>query len=489
MEKVLKNSPQPSNFLGTEAKGGAKTLPPPQFKLNSGGPGAPNAGAGGATAQLQPAAAAPEVQAAPTQLSLLDAALDKWNVPEDDVIAICGKLNAIEKIVLMTTPSYRAKMVSALNGSEMIRAIAGLGFPLSMQLDWIEAAAVATSMISYSDIKRLITSASQPERDALKSTHWQAFFVNVCTNATMIEALVDLKFDIGTALQWLSAEGINITGAGGDFFANLEAADDATLASLRSDNTAIDALYRLLSDADFARLAATVILVAPGTCVDRDGARKAAWTMLRVQLANKDIARTTLKGSLTPVIIPRNLLLTDVAQFSALAGTKTFDGRAWEPTRGVGYGIYVAMAEENLLGGACTAKFNGATVNGTYAEGYSTASHEFAHGMHDNVLTAADRKTITDAYDARKVLAKAAPTDVDQWVDGKEGCYASQTDHEFFAQLSNAYLGTNTGLDPNTNDARHNGKDWVKNHEATVFALLDRMYGGGSVANANPKTP
>ena len=56
--------------------------------------------------------------------------------------------------------------------------------------------------------------------------------------------------------------------------------------------------------------------------------------------------------------------MTEVAQFSSLAGTKTFDGRAWEPVRGsggmkVGTKIFTAIAEENLLGGAATAKYKG----------------------------------------------------------------------------------------------------------------------------------
>jgi hypothetical protein len=242
-----------------------------------------------------------------------------------------------------------------------------------------------------------------------------------------------------------------------------------------------------LPAAEFAAFASSLVLIAPSTCVDRPAAIAAAKAMITVQLANKEVAKTAVSGTFTAVIIPRDKLLTDISQFSALAGTKTFDGREWEPTRGVGYGQYVALAEENLLGGECTAVFNGNKVNGTYDEGYSTASHEFAHGLHDNVLSAADRKIIEDAYKARKVLATAAPTDKEQWVDGREGCYASMTDHEFFAQLSNAYLGTNTGSDPFLSEPRHNGKDWVRTNEPKVFALLEKMYAGGSVRNANPK--
>lgn len=271
-----------------------------------------------------------------------------------------------------------------------------------------------------------------------------------------------------------------------DFMASLSTADDAKLASYRADANLVNALHDALTDAEFAQVAANLILIAPSTCVDRPAARAAAISMLTVQLANKEIAKTTVLGKLTPVIIPRNLLLTDIAQFSALAGTTTFDGRPWEPTRGVGYGEFVAIAEENLLGGECTATFGGNPVNGTYDVGYSTATHEFAHGLHMNSLSAADTKIIEDAYNARKAKAALAPTDVEQWVDGREGSYASMTVYEFFAQLSNAYLGTNTGTDPYTNDARHNGKEWVRTNEPEVYALLEKLYAGGSVTGANP---
>ena len=97
-----------------------------------------------------------------------------------------------------------------------------------------------------------------------------------------------------------------------------------------------------------------------------------------------------------------------------------------------------------------------------YTKGYSTTSHEFAHTLHLHVLEKADKSKITAAYKARKTKAAAKPADKDQWVDGRHGCYASQTEDEFFAQLSNAYLGTNAGKDPYKKDPRHNGKKMGK---------------------------
>ena len=56
-------------------------------------------------------------------------------------------------------------------------------------------------------------------------------------------------------------------------------------------------------------------------------------------------------------------------------------------------------------------------------------------------------------------------------------CYAAQNDAEYFAQLSNAYLGTNMGNDPTTGKPRKNGRAWIKAHEPKeMVALLDRLY-------------
>ncbi|MBW4677482.1 MAG: DUF4157 domain-containing protein [Desmonostoc geniculatum HA4340-LM1] len=395
---------------------------------------------------------------------------------------------------VLKTDAWKNFFVKVCTNQTMITAVNDLGFDLITKLTWLDAEMTITRLeLDYATIKPWITAAPQTEKDALKTDTWKNFFVKVCTNDTMVDAVVDLNFDLTTKLTWLLAEGIGnaaiafITSQGsGDIFTALAGLDEAQITQLRRNSDLIDAFQKLMTNAEFAQLAANLVLITPSTVVDRVNARNEALRILTVQLNNKDIARSTINGNMQVVIIPRDKLLTDVAQFADLAGTKTFDGRPWEKVRGVGHGNYVAVTEENLLGGNCTATFGGNPVSGTYTKGYSTTSHEFAHGLHDNSLTDADRQIITNAYNARKALATASPTDPNQWVDGREGCYASQTDHEFFAQLSNAYLGTNTGNDANTGDPRHNGKAWVQTHEPTVFALLDRMYAGGSIPNANP---
>jgi hypothetical protein len=263
---------------------------------------------------------------------------------------------------------------------------------------------------------------------------------------------------------------------------------------LRKDKDRLDELQKELPAGHFAIAAAAIIIDTPASCDDQKAAEAEARRVISAQLGNKEMARKSIDANIEVVVIPRSKLMTDITQFSSLKGKKTFDGREWDPVRGsggmaVGGKICTAITEENLLGGKCTAVHNGAPLNTGYEEGYSTTTHEFAHTLHNHVLDAKDKKAITKAYKARKKKALKKPDDVNQWVDGKEGCYASMTEHEFFAQLSNAYLGTNAGKDPYVGSDRHNTKKWVEDHEPEMYALLQKMYSGAKVDNANPKKP
>ncbi|MBE9500360.1 hypothetical protein IHE61_27235 [Streptomyces sp. GKU 257-1] len=66
--------------------------------------------------------------------------------------------------------------------------------------------------------------------------------------------------------------------------------------------------------------------------------------------------------------------------------------------------------------------------------------------------------------------------------------YSSHDEYEYFAQLSNAYLGTNTGIDPYTGQPHNNGAQWVRDNDPALLPLLERLYGpvseqGGLKAN------
>jgi hypothetical protein len=142
-----------------------------------------------------------------SRLRELDELLDHWNVDEDAVIDLMSYMGPSDRNAVMAR--YRDQLVDCLNGSEMIRAMRNLHAPLGPALDWIDAAATITRLIDYDEIRELVTRASQPERDAIANDHYRTFFVKVCTNATMITALVDLNFPWATARRWAREEGTN----------------------------------------------------------------------------------------------------------------------------------------------------------------------------------------------------------------------------------------------------------------------------------------
>ena len=128
------------------------------------------------------------------------------------------------------------------------------------------------------------------------------------------------------------------------------------------------------------------------------------------------------------------------------------------------------------------------------AEGYSSATHEIAHLLHLAALTDSDRDLIKHVYDAKKKQEadwrKAVregrepgprvlwPDGINQDLQGQETAnYSSINQYEFFAQLSNAYLGTNHGTDKATGRPRNNGAAWVQAHESQLLPLLERLYG------------
>ncbi|WP_374175095.1 DUF4157 domain-containing protein [Flavobacterium tructae] len=146
-------------------------------------------------------------QDTPSNLDSLNEMLDSFNVPEDEVILMCSQLNDTEKATVLGNSSYKTRMAAALDVAEMIRAVNNLGAPLNTKLEWVNAAATfGTFFMAYSEIKGMVTAADQPQRDVLKTDVWKSFFVGVCTNANMIEALNDLQFDLVTKLVWLNAE-------------------------------------------------------------------------------------------------------------------------------------------------------------------------------------------------------------------------------------------------------------------------------------------
>jgi hypothetical protein len=129
-----------------------------------------------------------------------------FNVDEGQVLTWLGQLDDPQKreVAEGRTFDYKGKMASAFSLSEMLRAVNMLNMPLARALEWVDASVVFTRSISYSDIRSLVQNAS--DRSALDSDHWRDFFVRVCTNADIIQAVGDIGLPLHRQLEWVMEE-------------------------------------------------------------------------------------------------------------------------------------------------------------------------------------------------------------------------------------------------------------------------------------------
>ncbi|MCX5207781.1 hypothetical protein OG689_00340 [Kitasatospora sp. NBC_00240] len=259
---------------------------------------------------------------------------------------------------------------------------------------------------------------------------------------------------------------------------------------LAKDPAFVDALRGALPPKEFATTAARLMVDVDSRAAQPVSARAQARAQAERMLQDPDVAATLLKSGAGIVVVPKDVSMTSVNAFHGLRGTTAAGasggGRGWDDVRGSG-GRRAAVTEENLLGE------NTSVGNAThYADGYSTTTHEFAHTVHQYGLPAPDRAAITSSYQGKLNDPNAA------WTDGPRqdlhgnpvDNYGSRDELEYFAQVTNAYLGTNHGTDPHTGQQRNNGPAWVRANEPALLPLLERLYGPdpvpGTHAPANP---
>jgi len=70
----------------------------------------------------------------------------------------------------------------------------------------VAAAAGGAEELSYSDVKSMVIAAPQAQRDGLKSGPFRGFFIEMCNDKTILEAVADLKFELATTLDWIGGE-------------------------------------------------------------------------------------------------------------------------------------------------------------------------------------------------------------------------------------------------------------------------------------------
>ena len=153
-------------------------------------------------------------------------------------------------------------------------------------------------------------------------------------------------------------------------------------------------------------------------------------------------------------IIGKDQVTSDLPEHRHLKG-KPFDGKLTvdQRTRGLG-GLLTSCGEENLL-----------ELPGDRYAGRDICTHEFAHNLQDQGLSADVQQKIREQY--QRTLEKGL------W----KGSYAATNEHEFFAELTMWYFGTHgdlhmTGIKP------ANGADGLKAYDPESYALLDALYSG-----------
>ncbi|MFI5528189.1 toxin glutamine deamidase domain-containing protein [Kitasatospora sp. NPDC051853] len=269
---------------------------------------------------------------------------------------------------------------------------------------------------------------------------------------------------------------------------------------LARDPAFVSALRDTLPPGDFARTAAQLMVDVDGGADRPASARAEVTDQLARMLQDPDTAARLLTEGSRVVVVPKDVPMTDLAPFAHLGG-RTADseaggGRGWDDVRGAG-GKWAAVTEENLLG-----ERTSVGPDRHYADGYSTTTHELAHTIHKFGLTDADRQLIRDTFGEKldneaipRLFGEDGPSawsdGARRHVDGSEAeNYAARDEYEYFAQVSNAYLGTNHGIDPYTGQPRNNGADWVRANEPELLPLLERLYGADpSAVHDAPANP
>ncbi|WP_431775189.1 lonely Cys domain-containing protein [Streptomyces cucumeris] len=261
---------------------------------------------------------------------------------------------------------------------------------------------------------------------------------------------------------------------------------------LASNRALVDVLRDKLPSAEFAETAAQLMVQLPVGVDQPVSVRSEVLTRVARMLSDPEVAAKLLKGGSRVVVVPKDEAMTSLDAFRKMKGAVTsLDGRSWDKVRGSG-GRTTAVTEENLIGEVTSV----ASDTPAYPDGYSTTTHEFAHTIHRYGLSDEDQQLIEAAY-----RANLAEGPRGAWPDGPlygfdadgnrtRANYSSHDVKEFFAQLTNTYLGTNRGRDAYTKQPRNNGADWVRRNEPELLPLLERLYGGDPRAEhtgqANP---
>ena len=232
----------------------------------------------------------------------------------------------------------------------------------------------------------------------------------------------------------------------------------------------INSLQNRLNNNEFGYVAGLLMLEIPEEVNEKERAKLQTLNVLGALLSNKSVARSLLDERLKVVIIPRNKALTDIEPFASIP---SLEGE-YKKYRGLftnwdGYKVFVG--EEDILGGDCTAQ---GLKDKPRKPGQSILVHEMAHAVHHLAISIEESNIISSAYYYNKLDYEASTMCGYYWIVGnQENPYSSVNEREFFARLSEVYLGVSKSESP----TGLVGKEAVIESQPAVYEILRRLYG------------
>ncbi|PTX62126.1 uncharacterized protein DUF4157 [Kordia periserrulae] len=170
------------------------------------------------------------------ELQRLREILGYFDIPENEVIAIFGSLNAAESNIALNDNTLKVQAASALDNNEMFTAMRYNDGAIKKRLEWMFYEGT-----SWEDVQTMLTENTQDVATIRSSTTMRGYFAGICDNDTMVEAVEALGGDLNFQLNWMAFEGASTenvyqkirTAPDGELTTTL--ADTDTLAQLESD--------------------------------------------------------------------------------------------------------------------------------------------------------------------------------------------------------------------------------------------------------------
>jgi hypothetical protein len=181
-----------------------------------------------------------------------------------------------EKAAVRGSEAMKQFFVATCSNDEMADAVTLLGGDLDFKLTWMRAEGA-----DWPRVKALINAAPEPQRLALKTDAWRAFFVEVCSDKEMAEAVGLLGFDLATKLAWMEAEDTNWNLVKTELVATT---DEAQKAAVRGDVGKRAFFVKVCNDGEMAE---AVDLLGGDLAFKLDWMRAedSSWDLIRQKIA------------------------------------------------------------------------------------------------------------------------------------------------------------------------------------------------------------